>query len=85
MGIRASRSDGAMSEFELTNRLAPVVPTVGGEIVADVVAPMTPETLAAVNSALVDVENCDVCAVRTVAIAKMRAAMETCPCRAAGV
>lgn len=70
-----------MSEFDLVNRLAPEkVESIREEFVADVVAPMAAETLADVNREL-ETPCCSVCAARVVTLAKIRAALDTCPCR----
>jgi hypothetical protein len=74
---------GAMSEFEINNRLAPeTVPTVRGEdLLADFMVPMSPEELANLEREVVDAHGCAACSMRVIALARIRAALESCACR----
>jgi hypothetical protein len=78
--------DGAMNEFDLVNRLA--APREVVESVSDdfVIAPISTETLAAVNRELAaSAPQCSVCSARVLTIAQIRAAQAACPCREEGV
>jgi hypothetical protein len=76
-----------MNEFELNNKLAPreVVESVSEEFIVDVFAPMPLAAAVAVDRELAGASCCVICSARIVSLAKIRAALDACPCREEGV